>query len=155
MVYKCCIVNCHPNCTIEESRMVFSFQKEEDLKKRWIKFIYRKGLEPISLSYLCIRHFEEKYLKKDKNSKRYRLAINMKPVLTIFDPKTVINKNSEINNVASSISIPFRSPRKCLYQEDQYESFISKDSIKDFTCLSKSFSPGEYTFTRNDDHVFF
>ena len=53
------------------------------------------------------------------------LAINMKPVPTIFDRKRVINKNSEINNVTLPISIPWRSPRKRLYQEDQYELFIS------------------------------
>ena len=51
--------------------------------------------------------------------------MNKKPVPTIFDPKTVINKISEINNVPLPISIPWRSPRKHLYQEDQYELFIS------------------------------
>ena len=67
--------------------------------------------------------------------------MNMKPVPTIFDPKKVINKNSEINNVISPICIPRRTPRKRLYEEDQYESFISKDSVKDFTCLNNSFPP--------------
>ena len=67
--------------------------------------------------------------------------MNMKPVTTIFDPKKVINKNLEINNVTSQICIPRRIPRKCLYQEDRYESFTSKDSVKDFTCLNKSFPP--------------
>ena len=51
--------------------------------------------------------------------------MNMKPVPTIFDPKTVINKNSETSNVTLPISIPWRSPRKSLYQGDQYELFIS------------------------------
>ena len=32
-VYKCCIVNCPPNCTVEESKTAFSFPKEEDLKR--------------------------------------------------------------------------------------------------------------------------
>ena len=116
-VYKCCIVNCPPNCIVEESKTAFSFPKEEDLKK---------DSKPIFLSYVCIRHFEEKY-KKGKNIKCYSLAIIMKPVPTIFNPKTVINKNSEKNNVTSPITISRRSPRKHLYQEEQYESFISKD----------------------------
>ena len=47
----------------------------------------------------------------------------MKLVPTIFDPKTVINENSEISNITSPIRIPRRSSRKRLYQEDQYESF--------------------------------
>ena len=51
--------------------------------------------------------------------------MNTKPVLTIIDPKTVINKNSKIKNVTLPISIAQRSPRRRLYQEDQYELFIS------------------------------
>ena len=50
-----------------------------------------------------------------ENSKRYRLAMNMKPIRTIFDPKKVINKNSEISNVTSPISIPRGSSTKRLY----------------------------------------
>ena len=67
--------------------------------------------------------------------------MNIKLVATIFDPQKVTNKNSEIKNVTSPICIPRRTPRKCLYQEDQYESFISKDLAKDFTCLNDSFPP--------------
>ena len=51
--------------------------------------------------------------------------MNTKLVLTIIDPKTVINKNSKIKNVTLPISIAQRSPRRRLYQEDQYELFIS------------------------------
>ena len=68
--------------------------------------------------------------------------MNLKPVPTIFDPKKVISKNSEINNVTSPICIPQKTPRKRLYQEDQYESScISKDSVKDSKCLNESFPP--------------
>ena len=44
--------------------------------------------------------------------------MNMKPIVTIFDPKKVNYKNSEINNVTSPICIPRRTPRKRLYKED-------------------------------------
>ena len=137
MVYKSCIVNCRSDYTGEESTTVFSFPKEENVKKRWIRFVHRKDWEPTSLSYISIKHFEEKYYEKDKTNKR--LAMNVKPVPTIFDPKEVISKNSEINNVTSPICIPRRTPRKRLCQEDQYESFISKDSVKDSKCLNESF----------------
>ena len=91
LVYKCCVVNCRSNYTGEESTTVFSFRKEEELKKRWMTFVNRKDWEPTSSSYICTKHFEEKYYEKGKNSKRYRLAMNMKPVATILDPKKVIN----------------------------------------------------------------
>ena len=67
--------------------------------------------------------------------------MNMKSVTTIFDPKKVINENSEINNVTSPICILRRRQRKYLYQEDQYISFISKDAVKDFICLNERFPP--------------
>ena len=41
-----------------------------------------------------------------------------------------------------------RTPKKHLYQKDQYESFISKVSFKGFTCLNESF-PNGYTLTLN------
>ena len=125
MVYKCCTVNCLPNCNGGESKTVFSFSKREYLKTGRTKFFYRKVRESISFSYICIRYFEEKYYKKGKNSKYYGLAMNMKPVPTILDPKTVISKNSQINNVTLLISIPRRSGRKPLHQENQYEFCIS------------------------------
>ena len=86
--------------------------------KRWIRFVNRKDWQPSSSSYICIKHFEEKHYKKVKNSKRYLLAMNMKPFATIFDPKKVNNKNSEIKNGTSPIYILWRIPRKRLYQED-------------------------------------
>ena len=64
-----------------------------------VRFVNRKDWEPTSSLYICIKQFEEKYYEKGKTSKRYRLAINVKLVPTIFDPKKVINKNSEINNI--------------------------------------------------------
>ena len=86
--------------------------------KRCIRFVNRKDWQPSSSSYICIKHFEEKYYKKVKNSKCCRLAMNMKSFAAIFNPKKVNNKNSEINNVTSPICIPRRTPRKRLYQED-------------------------------------
>ena len=67
----------------------------------------------------------------------------MKLVPIIFHLKEFINKNSEKkkDNVISPISILQRSLRKGLYQEDQYDSFISKDLAKDFACLNEPFYP--------------
>ena len=62
----------------------------------------------------------------------------MKPIATIFDPRKVINKYPEKNNATSPVCISQRTPRKRLYQEDQYKSFISNDSVKDFKCLNES-----------------
>ena len=147
MVYKCCIVNCRPNCTVEESKTAFSSPKGENLKKKWIKVINRKGCEPISLSYICIRHFEEKYYKKGENSNRYGLAINMKPVPTTCDPKTVINKYSEM---LPHQSVFLRDHRRNVYIKMASVNHLSpRTQLKTlFTCLDKSLLPSGYTFTK-------
>ena len=66
MVYKCCVVDCRSNYAGEERTTVFSFPKEESLRKIWIRFVNRKELG---------------------------------------------------------------SPRKRIYQDDQYQSFMNNDSI--------------------------
>ena len=59
IVFESCIVNCRSNYTGEESTTVFAFSKEDDLKKRWIRFVMRKDWEPTSSSYIRMKYFEE------------------------------------------------------------------------------------------------
>ena len=111
MVYKCCTVNCLPNCTGGESKTVFSFSKREYLKTGRTKFFYRKVRESISFSYICIRYFEEKYYKEVKNSNCYGLAMNMKPALGIFDLKPVFLGDHRGNVYIKKLSMNFVSPQ--------------------------------------------
>ena len=71
MVYKCCVVDCRSNYAGEERATVFSFPKEESLRKTWIKLVNRKDWEPTTSSFICIRHFEEKNYRKGKNDKPF------------------------------------------------------------------------------------
>ena len=58
----------------------------------------------------------------------------MKPVATLFNPKKVIrNKQCYLTNLYSS-----ENTEETFISRG---SFISKDSVKDFTCLNKSFPP--------------
>ena len=91
MVFKCCVVNCRSN---------YAGEKEEHLRKIWIKFVNRKDWETTNslyiyihiyiyiscISYICIKHFEDKYYQKGEGNKRFRLIKTLKPVPTIFDP---------------------------------------------------------------------
>lgn len=63
------------------------FQKEKDLQKRWIKCINQKRWDPTSSSHISI-----KFYKKDET---YRLTINVKPALTIFDSKKLLIKTKK------------------------------------------------------------
>ena len=52
-----------------------------------------------------------------------------------------------------SVSIPGESPRKRVYQEHQYQSFIFKDAIKHFSDINESLCPLAYSFQQYDDRV--
>ena len=51
MFFKCGVVNCRSNYADEEKTTVFSFPKEEHLRKIWITVVNRKDWEPTNLSY--------------------------------------------------------------------------------------------------------
>ena len=155
IVYKCCVVNCRSNYAGEDCTTVFSFPQDELLRNRWIKFVNRKDWKPTSSSYICIKHFEEKYYKKGENDKRFRLNKKLKPVPTIFDPTKVSTGSSTVSNLTSPISIPRRSPRKRTYQEDEYVKFLKTDLVKDFSEINETFSRTGYLFKQHDDHIIF
>ena len=102
MVNKCCVVGCRSNYKGEEIVPVFSFPSDEDIKNRWVKFVSRKDGQPTSSAVICIKHFEDKFLKKGEHEKRFRLIKTLKPIPTIYPAST---KTSSTSN--NSL------PRKC------------------------------------------
>ena len=152
MVNKCCIVNCRSNYFGELSTPVFSFPKNEDLKPRWIKFVNRKDWNPTSSAVICMKHFEEKYIKTGDQNKRFRLNMSLKPIPTLNNASLASFKNSSLS---STYTKPRKSPIKRIFQEDQFESFLSSDDIKDLTCFNESLSPPGYQFKSFHDHVIF
>ena len=109
MVYKCCVVGCCSNYAAEEANTVF-FPKDDSIRKN-------------------PNHFKPKYFRKGQKNKTYRLIKKLKPVPTIFNP-TYFTKSSSSSNLISPASIPRKSPRKRIFQEGQYETFLADDSIK-------------------------
>ena len=140
MVFMCYVVNCCLNYAGEEKTTVFSYPKEEHLRKIWIKLVNRKDWEPTNSSYICIKHFEDKYYQKGGGNKRFRLIETLKPVPTIFDPNNPDFQNCSAFQVTSPASIPRKSSRKRLYQEYQYQSFLADDVIKTLVTSMKIFA---------------
>ena len=79
----------------------------------------------------------------------------MKPVPIIFDPSNPNFRNSSACQVTSPVSIPRKSPRKLVYQEDQYQSFLADDVIKNFNDINENICPSGYSFQQYDDRVVF
>ena len=154
MVYKCCIVGCRSNYTAEEVNTVFSFPKDEGIRKKWIKFVNGKDWLPTLSSHICKNHFESKYFRKGRNNKRYHLIKKLKPVPTIFKLSYVTQSLSS-SNLISQVSGPRKSPRKGIFQEEQYQTFLADDSIKKLSDINENFGPPGYSFQKRDDYVKF
>lgn len=165
MVNKCCVFNCRSNYIGQERNAVFTFPADVDMRNRWIKFVNRKDWQPSSSSVICVKHFEDKYLKKGEQDKRYRLDKTLKPIPTIYPssapPQTTAALSDSVNSlenfmppsVIPTVSVPRKSPTKRIFRADELPKFIENDAISDFTCLDTSLVPPGYSFTKYDDHV--
>ena len=89
MVFKCCVVNCRSNHAGEKNNR-FLFLKRRTFPKIWIKCVNRKDWEPTNSSYICIKHFENKYYQKGEGNKWFKLIKTLKPVPTVFDSSNPI-----------------------------------------------------------------
>ena len=86
---------------------------------------------------ICGNHFEPKYVKKGEGSNgRCRLVKALKPVPTIFDPNLQVSP--VVSHMKAPISVPRKSPRKRIFQEDEYEKFLLSDAISSFDDISES-----------------
>ena len=106
-------------------------------------------------SNICIKNFEDKYYQKGEGNKRFRLIQTLKPVPTIFDPSNSNFQNSSDCQVTSPVSIPRKSPRKRVYQEYQYQSYIVDDVIKNFSEINERLCQSGYSFQQYDGRVVF
>ena len=162
MVYKCCVfliaaqimlgennytVDCRSNYS------VFSFTKEASLRKIWIKFLNRKDWKPTPSSFICIKHFEEKCYSICENDKRYCLTKTLKPLPRIFNPNIQTWQCSSSSHVISPVTEPRRSPRKHIYQDDQYQSFMNYDLINILSGIEESLSSAAFLLKENSDYV--
>ena len=132
-----------------------SLKKEESLRKIWIKFVNRKDWEPTPSSFICIKHFEEEYYRKDENDKRYRLTKTLKPVPAIFNANIQTSQRSSSSHIIPPVTVPRRSPRKRIYQDDQYRSFMNYDLINKLSGIEESLSLAGFLFKKNNDYVTF
>ena len=70
MVNKCVVFGCtseYKSSGEKVSTFEFPFRNQELLKK-WIKFVNRRGWKLTKNLVICIRHFKEKFLIEEKES---------------------------------------------------------------------------------------
>ena len=135
MVNTCSVYGCHSEKE-QTKTAVFKFPKENtELRQRWLRFINRKNVNPnSSYLFICVKHFEEKYLNK-QNNQRVRLCNAKNPVPTIHSPSIVNTTPS----VLPTLSTPRKPPKARVYREDEINSVAFKSmAIATFSEVNES-----------------
>ena len=154
---KCCVFNCQSNCDNGLKETVFFFpnkKKHYDLRQPWIRFENREGWKPLKESCMCRKHFELNYYKTGAQGKRYRSVKKLKPAPTIFDPEES-HLSAESEHLKSPISVPRKSSKKRVYEQDQFKLFEEQDKVKSFNNIDSTLTPLGYTFQKYDGHAVF
>ena len=137
MFNKCSVYGCYTNFDGHERATVFglnSLNSHPELRENWFRFINRNDLQRDSKSiFICIKHFEEKYIKQNKA--RPRLIMELNPIPTILQEEIYSKKPSCLPTVPVECRKP---PKERVYQEDQLEKFKSKFCIQSFSDVNSS-----------------
>ena len=78
----------------------------------------------------------------------------LKPVPSIYNP-SYVTQSSSSSNLISPLSIPKKSPRKRIFQEEHFETFLTNKSIKELSDINENLAPPGYSFQQRYNHVKF
>ena len=145
MVNKCNAAGCFTNHPGYNTGTVFKIPKNEELRLIWIKFLNRTDIDSLLHIFLCEKHFEEKYLKKNDN--RTRLIMNLNPIPTLFSN----NQQCLPVSVLPTISKIRKSPTERVFQEDELAKFKENDAIHNFNQVNETFLnelPSDFSYKK-------
>ena len=154
MVNRCSVFGCFTNHKGHQKGIVFGSKsvKEPDRRQQWIRFCNRQDLRPDSAVFICEKHFEEKYIKRNKEQPR--LITNLSPIPTI-NPAGVYDKKT---SCLPPITTTRRPPTQRIYQQDELSNYKSQFKIDSFEDVNESLLKlidSEYKCSSYDDHVVF
>ena len=132
---------------------VFGFPKYDDLRKLCVRFVNRNfGTHQIN----CLKYFKENFIHKGASAERFCLLYNLKPVPTIY-PATIATIYQASIAIASLPVIfgPRKSPTRRIFQEHEYQKFLSNDVVEDLNSFSADDSPAGYLFSKFGDCIVF
>lgn len=156
MVNKCAVFGCKRGYESKEQQNyeyhAFYFpsgENKEHLLPAWVKFVNRKDWKPTKNSVICEFHFEGNLINKGN---RWTLKWKVNPVPTLF--------TDEMNESPKSLQPPHappprKPPMKRNYQEDEINTFLSHDIIKDFSEIDEKHAPTGFSCKKTNDHVVF
>ena len=149
MVNKCSAPKCQTGYTFSTRKLPsFHFPlKNEELNKKWIRFVNMNDWVLTKHLVLCELHFDDIYKNKGK---RMNLNWSMKPVPTIHSAELIDTPSVLLTTKT------FRQPfKKRIFQEDQLDSFRIDDKINSLDDLNQSHSPPGLEFRQFKGCVIF
>ncbi|KAG8287303.1 hypothetical protein J6590_041547 [Homalodisca vitripennis] len=156
MPSKCCVPECKSNY-VKPFVNVFSFPKDPETFRTWLRAIHRDGYEVTSNSRVCIKHFDERYIIKEDTVtrpdgtiltvKRDWLKLRNDAVPTIFE--------NFPNYIGKDLPAERKDPEERRREaEERHQKKIQeeerRDTIDSFSCLTNN-----YMQTLTDESVLY
>ena len=136
MPNKCAVYGCKTayETTKDKSISTFSFplasSDKSFLVDHWVRFVNRSDWKPTKNSVICGKHFESKFILTGKQ--RNFLDWKLNPIPTLHTDKA-LKKPS----LLPTMSVPRKTPKLRVYQEDQLGDFNSIYLVRSFEELCK------------------
>ena len=152
MVNKCSVFGCKTNYDGHDAGTVFGLKavKDPERKAKWFAFCNRKDLRPDGSIFVCEKHFEEKFMRR--NDKQPRLNKNLNPVPTIQPLGVYEDKPSCLPSIPKAR----KPPKQRVFQPDQqpqYESTFVVESFEDINESLLELLDSAFKCSTYEDHV--
>ena len=152
MPNHCVVVGCNSGYkTCIENKAKFCFPiKNDELVKKWVKFVNRKHEDgsiwsPGKYDTICEDHFEKIYIKCGK---RKTLDYKLFPIIIPTIQSEQIRKRPSTAATSESYRKP---PKTRNFQEDELQNFESRDKISTFDDITEKNCPPGFEFNETDD----
>jgi hypothetical protein len=153
MVNKCSVFGCFTNHGGgHDEGTVFGLKRVKDLerKRQWFRFCNRNDIEMNGSVFICSKHFEEKFIKR--NSKQPRLIKKLSPIPTIHP----VGVYDEMPSCLPTVKKTRKPPRERIYQPDEMPQFQSAFQVSSFGDVDESlldFLETDFQCSKNPDNV--
>lgn len=147
MLYKCCVPACRGNYVDGPKVRVFSFPKDETLRKKWISAIPRKGFTPSKSSKVCEQHFlKEQFITEvSEQDSRTGQIVTIKLMYPRLQSDAIPTKFPGCPEYYSK-PLTIRKSRDAKLRAIDETRFVQalQESEKEYLCLQNSISYKNY-----------
>ena len=127
----------------------FPFTKKSELLPVWERFVNRSNWKPSTNSVICDLHFEENLI--NNRTTRWTLKWDLNPIPTLFTEEMLKNPST----LPTPLPAKRKPPKERNFQDDEIESFLTKDVIDSFDVLDENHAPEGFQCAKSADSIVF